>query len=445
MGTQALRNHRNRTARNLHFLCEHIRRRSAVAPLSAGERDRYLRLVIRHLHQLKKMVSAAWLAATLTGVAILLHDDTVGQNFLAPVPNEFGITAAGLTILDFGDLDGDGDYDLLFHSSNYPLGNFMYRENVGTATNPMFGPVQLNPFNLSTNTTDLFHQLVDIDNDGDLDLFSGSTTGAIRYMPNIGTPTSPNFSFNQGNPFGITPVNFFYFSDPHFMDIDDDGDYDLFTYDFPPGSFYANMLFQENTGDAQNAQFDTAVVVPFGLHQVAFGYSFLENADLDNDGDQDFLIGDFYSGEIRYQVNIGTAMMPQLGPVLPNHFNMTANDALSIPVLVDIDGDNDLDLFLSDSLEVNFMEQDSLSVGIGEFQAQSAVYPNPANDQLTVALNLATESIVELMNAEGRIVIRQVMLGNQVRLDITEVPAGVYILRVINDRGTFNDRLVVEH
>jgi len=65
---------------------------------------------------------------------------------------------------------------------------------------------------------------VDIDADGDLDIFIGDKDGWIRFFLNEGTPQNPGWDF----------VSDFYDSTigersfPAFADMDDDGDWDLF-------------------------------------------------------------------------------------------------------------------------------------------------------------------------------------------------------------------------
>ena len=66
-------------------------------------------------------------------------------------------------------------------------------------------------------------RFVDLDGDADQDLVIGSETGGIKVFRNDGSATEPNFV-----PAGDLPVDAPAFAVPAFVDIDDDGDLELF-------------------------------------------------------------------------------------------------------------------------------------------------------------------------------------------------------------------------
>jgi uncharacterized protein YuzB (UPF0349 family) len=100
-------------------------------------------------------------------------------------------------------------------------------ENIGTKTSPLFAARQENPFSLTNNNhSNSTTAFVDLDKDGDLDLMSGSSTGDFEYYENIGTKTSPLFAGRQENPFSLTDNNHSN-STTAFADLDNDGDLDL--------------------------------------------------------------------------------------------------------------------------------------------------------------------------------------------------------------------------
>ncbi|MBD0362591.1 MAG: VCBS repeat-containing protein, partial [Coleofasciculus sp. C3-bin4] len=84
----------------------------------------------------------------------------------------------------FGDIDGDGDLDLFIGSSD---GTIKYYKNTGSVSSPRF-VVQTgaaNPFNGVDVGSYSTPSLVDIDGDGDLDALIGKFDGTIDYYKNI--------------------------------------------------------------------------------------------------------------------------------------------------------------------------------------------------------------------------------------------------------------------
>jgi CSLREA domain-containing protein len=127
----------------------------------------------------------------------------------------------------FGDVDGDGDLDLV---AGLDIG-LAYLKNTGSATNPVY--VQLigaaSPFHDVSNwIIDQPHPaLGDMDRDGDLDLVLGSLSGRLNYFKNTGTATSPVYVHQlfAANPFdGVDVGNN---SAVALGDIDGDGDPDV--------------------------------------------------------------------------------------------------------------------------------------------------------------------------------------------------------------------------
>jgi hypothetical protein len=161
------------------------------------------------------------------------------------VENPFGIAEDEYLIAPIlADIDGDGDLDMLAGSYFYGYDDYYYTiqyyENTGTAGSPSFAAPLQDPFGLTGVEDIVVPELADIDLDGDLDLFLGSYYGITIYHENIGTRTDPHFSGGVAHPFGIPAFN--YIPVPRLADIDDDGDMDLFIEDY-----YEGVIFFENT------------------------------------------------------------------------------------------------------------------------------------------------------------------------------------------------------
>ncbi|MCH8317768.1 MAG: hypothetical protein IIA88_04625, partial [Bacteroidetes bacterium] len=92
---------------------------------------------------------------------------------------------------------------------------------IGTANAQYFAPAQQNPFGLTSISGFIAAPaFVDIDGDGDFDVFVGGggyyAGGYLKYFQNTGNNTTPLFASPQTNPFGLDSVNGYAF--PAFVD-----------------------------------------------------------------------------------------------------------------------------------------------------------------------------------------------------------------------------------
>ncbi len=169
----------------------------------------------------------------------------------------------------------------------------------------------------------------------------------------INAQTTIEFAEPVANPFGFTPTQYLIL--PSTGDFDNDGDYDMLNggLNFPAYGLNESFSYFENTGTPENANFGSSIAAPFGLSSDYF-LQFSTNADLDNDGDLDILVGGYIQygtteGQISfyYYENKGTPESPEFPDRLQNPFNLRLpqNTLSSYPSLVDIDDDGDLDAF----------------------------------------------------------------------------------------------------
>ncbi len=177
----------------------------------------------------------------------------------------------------FGDLDGDGQRDLLVGTFG---GRMAFLLNTGDGFQLTVEALQdLDVGSTATPT------LGDLDGDDDLDLLVGEFSGTLNYFRNDGSTQVPNFV--EAELPGLEGLDVGRYSAPHIADVDDDGDLDLFV-----GTESSDILFYRNVGTPEAPNFEAQA---FDVGALRYNTS-PTAADIDGDGDLDLLAGDLAGG-----------------------------------------------------------------------------------------------------------------------------------------------------
>ncbi|MCI0587410.1 MAG: VCBS repeat-containing protein [Planctomycetes bacterium] len=279
--------------------------------------------------------------------------------------------------LALGDVDGDGDLDLLLgNTGSYPAGqNRLYRNEAGGAF--LDATSQL-PVNFVDDTRDL--ALGDVDGDGDLDALignfgqlaglllnngTGSFADATVQLPPLVRPTravaladvdadgdldaligndSQQNRFYENNGAGLffdatwrLPAVFIRTYALAVGDVDGDADLDILVGNGEPGPFAFNRLqLNDGTGFFSDATGQIPLVSGY-TRSLALG-------DVDGDGDPDALLGNDLGSQSLLQLNDGTGVFTDATSQLPAFAGNTK--ALAVG---DLDGDGDLDALLGNN------------------------------------------------------------------------------------------------
>lgn len=270
---------------------------------------------------------------------VLWWSENVGSaavpDFAPAVAYPFGLAFGGLEASPAaGDLDGDGDLDLLVGGT---LGDLLLFRNTGTATAPAFAAPVTNPFGLANVGQSAAPALADFDADGDLDAVVGASSGSLFVFENVGTPIAPSF-VGAENVLGLTAL--LGFSAPALADVDGDGLVDLLV-----GSGDGKIRLFANVGTATDPSFTLAGADAHGLADSGT-FSSPGVADLDADGDLDVLVGNDDGNGFFYE-NVGTATAPRFDDEFAAPFGFVPVATFLRPAIGDLDGDGDLDLMIS--------------------------------------------------------------------------------------------------
>ena len=420
-------------------------------------------------------------------------------SFATPVADPFGLTYSSVYITSFpelADIDGDGDYDLI--SSTVFNSAIQYFENTGTATAPAFAAPVTNPFGLVQGYGYSVPALGDLDGDGDLDLLYAENGGTLNYCENTGTATAPAFAAPVADPFGVVPgYSFTVF--PKLVDIDGDGDLDI-AYGYADAGTYIH----ENTGSASSPVFGAAMLDPFGLEgsasSVYLEFASPVFVDMDGDGDVDAMQGGYlYPAGFVYQAQNAPPVSADTSvytikntaytfsvddfPYTDDSPTPTSMTVVSLPSdgMLDVSGtavlagdvimaadipnltftpDTDYvgstafifsmqDDFSSSNVHIMIINVDApASVANVLEDAQMVLAPNPVSDYLRVAVTGIEPSVsatLSIRDISGKVVHQEVVepaQWNNKTIATSNLTNGVYFLTIETQEGILRDKFV---
>jgi hypothetical protein len=299
-----------------------------------------------------------------TGVASSPTYTFLNNNYLDLLSQNLGLRA----IPAFGDLDGDGDQDMIVGKD---VGTLNYYQNTAGNGNPLVfsAPAQLQDASSAIINVNAyaFPQLFDLDKDGLLDLLIGNKVGRIAYYRNVGTSSAPAFQLIDNTLGGVQlAANPDGYAAPHFFRVNDT------THLFLGGNdgrlHYFNQVDDHLDPDSSfHLVSDNYLGIDVGL------YSSFWVEDLDNDGILNMFVGQDLGGLHHFEVNPAS------------------------------------------------------SAGLEEkTENQLLIYPNPGNGIFTIAGNNALPLKFLLYDMEGRIV----LTGESNVFDISDKKSGCYLLKV---------------
>lgn len=329
-----------------------------------------------------------------TRMALFRNTGTASAPEFTLVNDNFGNLAnTGLQSITptFGDLDGDGDMDMIIGEKN---GRLHFYRNIAAAGQPaQFTLAEANFKNIQTqqyNAPFLF----DMNQDGKLDLLVGNIRGWVDYYQNNGTTSTPDFSSAPSIPKigGISVVD---------------------------SSISLNG-------------FSTPVAI--------------------RDGNDIHIFVGSYSGKVSHYRNVIWNLNGSFERVTNSLGGITREGLRTAPAIAYLDNDNKWDLVLGNySGGVSAFMGTVFNTGLSESSTPSIQllpYPNPASGEVYLNPGLQPGGTFSLLDLTGKTVLSMQLPPNTpIQFQVHSLPQGMYIIRWEGKNGSVKGegKLLVVH
>lgn len=356
----------------------------------------------------------------------------------------------------FFDVDNDGLQDLLIgnhgyfdlSSQNSYVSQIAYYRNTGDATHPAFQLITSDFANIaSLNVLSVCPTFADLDGDGDSDMLSGRDDGTLLYFKNVAAPGSPaNFVFNTQNYAGIDVGNF---SVPQLVDVNEDGLIDLLI-----GERDGNVNYYRNTGSASEPVFtlENAVFGGVDVRSPGYltGYSVPYLVELEPGAGYTLLVGSERGYVYRY-TNIDGNLAGNFtkSDSIYSGIKMGLRSSVSG---ADVDGDGKIELLVGNYRGGVTYYNEAPNVVINPVASNPAIllYPNPSAGNVHAGLpqNFVNHPLtVSVFNYLGEEILTKkfVRSTGELDLDLSAVPDGAYLVRFSSENFNAVGKLMVKH
>lgn len=288
----------------------------------------------------------------------------------------------------FGDLDGDGDLDMIIGESTgslYYFNNSAGKGNVASfqLSAPLYKGIDVGQYSAP--------QLVDVDKDGLLDLIIGKESGKISYYHNTGTSSDPQFTLvttDFGKVSVVISPNISGYSTP--LLFQNNGLWALLV-----GSESGNLYLYGNIDGNLDGAFNR--IRSYKTDVPEKGNISIDLGDLDKDGKTDLVVGTAQGGIMLFDASGAFSLVSALN---------------SLPKIL-----------------------------------SAQIYPNPANDAINISLYSYTQQNMEVsvFDVLGRCVIQHSFSSDKGSLSTTQLPNGIYVCRISNQEGMTTVNFVIQH
>ena len=374
------------------------------------------------------------------------EEPSFGESVVNPFDLDLGDIQPYFNTISTVDLDADGDMDIIVNPSYDNSSKILYFENVGSGGEVSFNsPINLGStvFNLQSDEYSINSSFADMDNDGDQDLFVGvayiedsndDPSFVARYYENI-SDDEIKFKVPVDNPFNLqkSEDNFIL---PELVDIDSDGDFDIFSFGYSESEDYAwDLYFYENLDFPSLSLVDTEFTdcaqgqtVNINVSDINIGDANIDSLSIEATTDNEDLVTNLMVDYENTESDANVSFIPA------SDGTGTANIMVTI-------SDGDL------SFTENYLFTVGDCLGIEDVIDRSTfnIAPNPANDFVRITLEddfITKDTFINIYDLNGNLVLQKPL--NKNTIDVSDLVSGIYVLVINYEKVNHYKKLIIE-
>ena len=381
--------------------------------------------------------------------------DFVQNDFLVKDMLDFGAHTAPV-LADLDD-DGDLDLLIATNGDDAKTNNkthqLVYFKNIGDSLEADFILTDMDYANIKKDSFDgvIIPTLGDIDGDGDLDLLLGLIDGSLSLYRNNGTASAANFQFETSDYAGI---NVGERASPCLADLDKDGLLDLLIGEYEGNINYFRNI-GSSSSPAFTLIMDSlgGIVTNELIYQTlgdTFIYTFFGNSSLgvaDLSNNTRGIVAGGAEGKIRV-FTIADDLNAEFKENIEQTFH-NLNDSLyikdwgsdAIPAVGDLDHDGFSDVLIGNSRGgLHYLTgRDTRGIKPADLvRSDLSIFPNPSKGELNVSfLHRVSSYSYEIFDLSGRMVQHEDVRSNRSISLNSSLVNGTYFIRVKSESGYY--------